>query len=114
VVIEQGVNGWNGDVSRRFGMPSKGRLVQVQVVLTKILSVIGVALILAGVVVGFRSVSAEGTDCGSAFQPAAGITPMACDDRLDGAGVDVALLAGAGAIVGAAGITIRIVRDRRA
>jgi hypothetical protein len=54
-----------------------------------------------------------GTDCGSAFQPAAGITPMACDGRLNGAGVDVALLVGAGVIVGAAGITIRIVRDRR-
>jgi hypothetical protein len=97
-----------------FGMPSKGRLVQVQVVLTKLLGLIGVLLILAGVVVGFRSVSAVGTDCGSAFQPAAGITPMACDSLLNSAGVDVALLTGAGVIVGAAGITIRIVRDRRA
>jgi hypothetical protein len=82
-------------------------------VLTRILGLVGVVLILAGVVVGFRSVSAVGTDCGSAFQPAAGITPMACDSRLNGAGVDVALLTGAGVILGAAGMTIRIVRDRR-
>jgi hypothetical protein len=95
------------------GMPPKGRLVQGSVVLTRILGLIGVVLILSGVMVGFRSVSAAGTDCGSAFQPAAGITPMACDSQLDGAGADVALLAGAGVIVGAAGITIRVVRDRR-
>ena len=96
-----------------FGMPSEGRLVQGHGVLTRVLGLIGVVLILAGVAFGFRSVSAAGTDCGSAFQPAAGITPMACDSRLDRAGVDVALLVGVGVIVGAAGITIRIVRDRR-
>jgi hypothetical protein len=82
--------------------------------LTKILGLIGVALILAGVAIGFRSESVAGTDCGSAFLPAAGITPMACDSLLNGAGRDVAWLVGAGVIVGAAGITIRIVRDRRA
>lgn len=97
-----------------FSMPSEGRLVQGPVVLTRILGLIGVVLILAGVVFGFRSVSAAGTDCGSAFQPAAGITPMDCDSRLNGAGIDVALLTGAGVIVGAAGMTIRIVSDRRA
>jgi hypothetical protein len=96
-----------------FGMPSKGRLAQGHVVLTKVLGLVGVVLILAGVVVGFRSESAAGTDCGSAFQPAAGITPMACDSRLNGAGVDVALLVGVGVIIGATGMTIRIVRDRR-
>jgi hypothetical protein len=95
-------------------MPSQGRLVQGPVVLTRILGLIGVVLILAGVMFGFRSVFAAGTDCGSAFQPAAGITPMDCDSRLNGAGVDVMLLAGAGVIVSAAGITIRIVSDRRA
>jgi hypothetical protein len=97
-----------------FSMPSQGRLVQGPVVLTRILGLIGVVLILTGVMFGFRSVSAAGTDCGSAFQPAAGITPMDCDSRLNGAGVDVVLLAGAGVIVSAAGITIRIVSDRRA
>jgi hypothetical protein len=96
-----------------FGMPSKGRSAQGHVVLTKILGLVGVVLILVGVVVGFRSESAAGTDCGSAFQPAAGITPMACDSRLNSAGVDVALLVGVGVIIGATGITIRIVRDRR-
>jgi hypothetical protein len=97
-----------------FSMPSEGRLVQGPVVLTRILALIGVVLILAGVVFGFRSVSAAGTDCGSAFQPAAGITPMDCDSRLNGAGVDVALLAGAGVIVGAAAFAIRMVNERRA
>jgi hypothetical protein len=96
-----------------FSMPSEARLVQGHVVLTRILGLIGVVLILAGVAIGFRSESAAGTDCGSAFQPAAGITPMACDSRLNGAGNDAALLFGAGVIVGAAGITIRIVRERR-
>jgi hypothetical protein len=95
------------------GLPSKGRLVQGHALLTRILGLIGVVLILAGVAIGFRSESSAGTDCGSAFRPAAGITPMACDSRLNGAGVDVAWLVGAGVIVGATGITIRIVRDRR-
>jgi hypothetical protein len=88
--------------------------VQGSVVLTRILGLMGIVLILAGVMFGFRSVSAEGTDCGSAFQPAAGITPMECDSRLNGAGVDVALLAGSGVIVSAAALTLRMVSDRRA
>lgn len=84
------------------------------VVLTRLLGLIGVVLILTGVVFGFRSVSVAGTDCGSAFQPAGGITPMDCDSRLNSAGADVALLTGSGVIIGAAALTLRMVSDRRA
>lgn len=78
----------------------------------KILIIAGVALVLAGVGLGFRSVSSSGTDCGSVFQPAGGITPMACDGRLNNSGTLVTLILVAGGICLAAALTVKVVRDR--
>lgn len=80
--------------------------------LNKILIIAGVALLLGGVALGFRSVSASGTDCGSVFQPAAGITPMACDGRLNSSGTLVTLVLVAGGLCLAAALTVKVVRDR--
>jgi hypothetical protein len=78
----------------------------------KVLIGVGVVLLLAGVGLGFRSVSAAGTDCGSVFQPAAGITPMACDGRLNNSGTLVTLILVAGGLCLAAALTVKVVRDR--
>ncbi|MFI5709270.1 hypothetical protein [Kribbella sp. NPDC051620] len=80
--------------------------------INKILIAAGVILLLAGLGLGFRSVSAAGTDCGSVFQPAAGITPMACDARLNNAGTLVTLILIAGGLSLAAALTVKVVRDR--
>lgn len=80
--------------------------------INKILIAAGVILLLAGVGLGFRSVSAAGTDCGSVFQPAAGITPMACDGRLNNSGTLVTLILVAGGLCLAAALTVKVVRDR--
>lgn len=58
----------------------------------KILAVAGVVLLLGGLTLGFRSISASGTNCGSVFQPAAGITPMACDSKLNSSSTIVTLV----------------------
>ncbi|MEV6417311.1 hypothetical protein [Kribbella sp. NPDC051718] len=80
--------------------------------LNKVLIAAGVVLLLAGVGLGFHSVSTVGTDCGSVFQPAAGITPMACDGRLNNAGTLVTLILVAGGLCLAAALTVKVVRDR--
>jgi hypothetical protein len=80
--------------------------------INKILIAAGVVLLLAGVGMGFRSVSAAGADCGSVFQPAAGITPMACDGRLNNSGTLVTLILVAGGLCLAAALTVKVVRDR--
>jgi hypothetical protein len=78
----------------------------------KILIIAGMALLLGGVLLGFRSISAAGTDCGSVFQPAAGITPMACDGQLNNSSTLVAILMVAGALCLVAALTVKVVRDR--
>ena len=80
--------------------------------LNKILAAAGVLLVLGGVALGFRSVSAGGTDCGSAFRPAAGITPMACDNALNGAGTLVTIVISAGALCLIAAAAVKVVRDK--
>ena len=80
--------------------------------LNKILGIAGVALLLGGVLLGFRSVSAGGTDCGSAFQPAAGITPMACDNTLNSAGTLVTIVISAGVLCLIATVAVKVVRDK--
>ncbi|WP_328523296.1 hypothetical protein [Kribbella sp. NBC_00359] len=80
--------------------------------LKKILGIAGAALLLAGVLLGFRSVSAGGTDCGSAFQPAAGITPMACDNALNSSGTLVTIVISAGVLCLVAAVTVKVVRDK--
>ena len=78
----------------------------------KILIIAGVALLLGGVGLGFRSVSAAGIDCGSVFQPAGGITPMACDGRLNSSSTLVMLVLVAGGLCLAVALTVKVIRDR--
>ena len=80
--------------------------------LNKILAIAGVGIVLGGVLLGFRSVSAGGTDCGSAFQPAAGLTPMACDNALNGAGTLVTIVISAGVLCLIAAAAVTVVRDK--
>jgi len=80
--------------------------------LNKILAGAGLMLLLVGVLLGFRSVSAGGTNCGSAFQPAAGITPMACDNAVHGAGTLVTIVISAGVLCLAAALTVKVVRGK--
>ncbi|GAB3931427.1 hypothetical protein GCM10029976_035480 [Kribbella albertanoniae] len=74
--------------------------------LNRVLGVAGVVVLLAGIALGFRSVSSSGTNCGSAFRTAAGITPMACDSALSSAGtlVTVVIAAGVALLVGAVAV----------
>ncbi|MGW1339663.1 hypothetical protein ACWCOV_01315 [Kribbella sp. NPDC002412] len=80
--------------------------------LNKILAIAGVVITLGGVALGFRSVSAGGTVCGSAFQPAAGITPMACDNALNSAGTLVTIVISAGVLCLIAAAAVKVVRDK--
>jgi hypothetical protein len=80
--------------------------------LNKILAAAGVVLVLGGVALGFRSVSAGGMDCGSAFRPAPGITPMACDSALNGAGTLVTVVISAGVLCLVAAAAVKVVRDK--
>ncbi|MFF0344599.1 hypothetical protein [Kribbella sp. NPDC004875] len=82
------------------------------ITLNKILGVAGLVLLLGGALLGFRSVSASGTDCGSAFQPAGGITPMSCDNALNGASTLVTVVISAGVLCLIAAVAVKVVRDR--
>jgi hypothetical protein len=93
-------------------MPAESGVGAIVTTMNKILAIAGVALLLGGLALGFRSVSAGGTDCGSAFQPAAGITPMACDGRLNSSATLVAVVMIAGAICLVAAIALKYVRGR--
>jgi hypothetical protein len=93
-------------------MPTISGAGTVVTTLNKILAIAGVALLLGGVALGFRSVSAGGTVCGSAFQPAAGITPMACDNALGSAGTLVTVVISAGVLCLIAAVTVKVVRDK--
>ncbi|WP_350278078.1 hypothetical protein [Kribbella sp. HUAS MG21] len=82
------------------------------ITLNKILGGAGLALLLGGVLLGFRTVAAGGAECGSAFRPAAGITPMACDNALNGASTltIAVLIAGVLCLIGS--VAVKLVRDR--
>ena len=101
-----------GLTGRAVGMPTISGAWIVVTTLNKILAIAGVGIVLGGVLVGFRSVSAGGTDCGSAFQPAAGLTPMACDNALNGAGTLVTIVISAGALCLIAAAAVKVVRDK--
>ena len=81
--------------------------------LNKILGGAGVILLLLATTFGVRGVTAAGEDCGSIFQPAKNITPLACDDRVSSRETAVAVAAGAGMAGVLASIAITIVRERR-
>lgn len=80
---------------------------------SKGLGVLGTVLLVAGLALGFRSVSAAGGNCGSVFDPAAGITPMACDARLENSGRIVAGLIILGIIAIVAALVLISRRDRQ-
>jgi hypothetical protein len=81
--------------------------------LNKIIGGAGLVLLAAGLVFAFRSVSVDGINCGSVFQPATGITPMDCDNRVADRERVALMLGGAGLVVGAMSIGIAMLRDRR-
>jgi hypothetical protein len=81
--------------------------------LNKVLGVAGLVLLAAGLVFALRPVSVEGIDCGSVFQPATGITPMACDNRVADRERVAAMLGGAGLVGAVLSIGIATLRDRR-
>jgi hypothetical protein len=81
--------------------------------LNKILGAAGLVLLAAGLVFAFRPVSVDGVNCGSVFQPATGITPMDCDNRVADRERVALMLGGAGLIGGVMSIGIARLRDRR-
>jgi len=93
-------------------MPTTSRSGLTVITLNKILGAAGVVLLLVGGLLGFRSVSAGGARCGSAFQPAGGITPMACDNALYGASTLVTIVISAGVLCVIAAVAVKVVRDR--
>lgn len=93
-------------------MPAGTGVGTIVTTLNKILAIGGVALLLGGLGLGFRSVSASAVDCGSVFQPAGGITPMACDGRLNSSATLVTVIMVVGALCLAAAITVKVVRDK--
>jgi hypothetical protein len=80
--------------------------------LNKILGAAGLVLLVGGALLGFRSVSASGTDCGSAFQPAGGITPMSCDNALNGATTLTTVVMSSGVLCLIAAVAVKVIRDR--
>ena len=82
------------------------------ITLNKVLGALGVVLLLGGALLGFRSVSASGVDCGSAFRPAAGITPMACDNAVNGASTLTTIVISAGVLCLIAAVAVKVLLDR--
>ena len=82
--------------------------------LNKVLGAAGVVLLVAGALLGFRTVSAGGTSCGSAFRPAAGITPMACDNAVNGASTLTTIVISVGVLCLIAAVVVKVVKDRTA
>lgn len=93
-------------------MPPSSGFGLIVISLNKILGVAGLVLLAGGALLGFRSVSASGTDCGSAFQPAAGITPMACDNALNGASTLTIVVMSAGVLCLIAAVALKVIHDR--
>ena len=101
-----------GLMGRAIGMPPISGAGLAVISLNKILGVAGLVLLVGGALLGFRSVSASGTSCGSAFRPAAGITPMACDNALTGASTLTTVVMSAGALCLIAAVAVKVIRDR--
>lgn len=80
--------------------------------LNRVLVVAGVVVMLGGVALGFRSVSSSGTNCGSAFRTAAGITPMTCDNALSNATTLVTAVIVAGVLLLAASVAVKMLGAR--
>ncbi len=76
------------------------------------LVVAGVVVMLGGVALGFRSVSSSGTNCGSAFRTAGGITPMTCDNALTNASTLVTVVIVAGVLLLAASAAVKMLAAR--
>ena len=93
-------------------MPETNGVWIVVTTLNKILALAGAVLLLGGLMLGFRSVSSGGADCGSAFQPAGGVTPMACDSALNRSGTLVTIVLSAGVLCLIAAVTVKVVRDK--
>ncbi|MFG1905828.1 hypothetical protein [Kribbella sp. NPDC048928] len=85
---------------------------QTVITLNKVLGAVGVVLLLGGALLGFRTVSASGVDCGSAFRPAAGITPMACDNAVNGASTLTTIVISVGVLCLIAAVVVKVVKDR--
>ncbi|MBB5841507.1 hypothetical protein [Kribbella italica] len=81
--------------------------------MNKVLATAGVALLLVGLGLGFRSVSAGSFDCGSAFSPTSGITPMACDGKLGNSVTLVTVVLVAGVLALAVALALKLVHDRK-
>ncbi|HEY9335880.1 MULTISPECIES: hypothetical protein [unclassified Kribbella] len=94
------------------GMPAISGAGLTVISLNKILGVAGLVLLVGGALLGFRSVSASGADCGSAFRPAGGITPMACDNALSGASTLTTVVISAGVLCLIGAVAIKVVHDR--
>jgi hypothetical protein len=93
-------------------MPIVGGAGSAVISLNKILGVAGLVLLVCGALLGFRSVSASGTSCGSAFRPAAGITPMACDNALNGASTLTTVVISAGVLCLIGAVAVKVLHDR--
>jgi hypothetical protein len=107
---ERSVTGQSG---RAVGTPAGDGVGAIVTTMNKILAAAGVVLVLVGLGLGFRSVSADGVNCGSAFSPARGITPMACDGQLDSSVTLVTVVLVAGVLLLAVALVLKLVRDRR-
>jgi len=94
------------------GMPAISGAGLTVISLNKILGVAGLVLLVGGALLGFRSVSASGADCGSAFRPAGGITPMACDNALSSASTLTTVVISAGVLCLIGAVAIKVVHDR--
>ena len=99
-------------MGRAIGMPTISGAGLTVTTLNKILAIAGVVLVFGGVLLGFRSVSSVGADCGSAFQPAAGITPMACDNALNGSSTLVTIVISAGVVCLIGAVAVKVVRGK--
>ena len=99
-------------MGQAVGMPTIGGPGLAVISLNKILGVAGLVLLLGGALLGFRSVSASGTDCGSAFRPAGGITPMACDNALSGSSTLTTVVISAGVLCLIGAVAIKVIHDR--
>lgn len=93
-------------------MPVSSESGLIVISLNKVLGAAGLVLLVGGALLGFRSVSASGTDCGSAFQPAGGITPMACDNALNGASTLTIVVMSAGVLCLIAAVALKVIHDR--
>ena len=93
-------------------MPTIGGSGLTVITLNKIIGAAGLVLLAGGALLGFRSVSASGTDCGSAFQPAGGITPMACDNALNGASTLTIVVMSAGVLCLVVAGALKVIRVR--